>query len=133
MRRRSVQRTQQAIIDVDTRPSVASVSSETASGGNGRAAGSDDTRGATDGRGPMTARPATNPLNDVSAGATAHCYANAGRNRQFVFNMRDAPASWVDVQSLEHRPAVPRLSHGWPPYTVSTCLLLGERQRRSFI
>jgi len=38
----------------------------------------------------------------VSVGALAYCYADAGRNRQFVFNMRDAPASWVDAYSPEH-------------------------------
>ena len=96
--------------------------------------GSDVTWGATDGRGPMTTRPATNPLNDVSVGAPAHCYADAGRNRQFVFNMRGAPpASWVDVQSLEHRPAatssVIRLA---TMHCLDLCPILGERQHRTF-
>jgi len=55
----------------------------------------------SDGRRLIATRPTTNPLNDVSIRAPSHCYAAAGRNRQFVFNMRQAPASWVDVYSLE--------------------------------
>ena len=55
-----------------------------------------------------TKRRATNPLNDVSIRAAAYCYADAGRNRQFVSNMRDA------TQSPQRRcppgPAAPPIS-----------------------
>ena len=126
-----------AIIDVDTRPSVASMSSETA-----RGAGRPDrhqtqqrriqryTR--SDKRGRIATRPATNPLKDVSVGAAAYCYADAADeidNLCSIWETRQ-PVGWMPIPlstsmppagSLPGpRPAEPRLSHNWPSCTAFT-------------
>jgi len=102
----------QAFIDVDTRSSVRPCRRRRwrpGRAGEDGLARATDPAADTEGRS-AAARP-TNPLNDVSIRAPAHCYTDARRNRQFVFNIGDAGrpcmAGWVGVWSLERRSAVP--------------------------
>jgi len=115
----------QAFIDVDTRSSVRPCRRRRwrpGRAGEDGLARATDPAADTEGRS-AAARP-TNPLNDVSIRAPAHCYTDARRNRQFVFNIGDAPAGrawlvgWVSGPwsvARPYRPASTRPSSRSPP------------------